>query len=56
MAVVAAMAVSVVHEHVHQRTGQQERVGQEAQHVGAVLREQEEATHRGDDKECRATA
>ena len=48
---VAAMVMTVMHEHVHQRACQQEGEGQEAQHVGAVLREQEEAANGDDDKE-----
>jgi len=47
--VAAVMVVAVMHEHVHQRTRQQEGVRQEAQYVGAVLGEQEKAANGRDD-------
>jgi len=43
---VPAMVVAVMHEHVHQRARQQEGIRQDAQDVGAMLREQQEATDR----------
>jgi len=50
------MVVAVVHEHVHQRARQQERVRQEAQYVGTVLREQKKAANGRDDQQCDACA
>ncbi|KXS30812.1 MAG: hypothetical protein AWT59_3058 [Candidatus Gallionella acididurans] len=34
--------MSVVHEQMHQRTSQQQQIGQDFQHMGTVLREQKE--------------
>jgi hypothetical protein len=38
--------MAAVHEHMHQRAGQQEQVGQSTQQVGGVLRDQKEAADR----------
>jgi hypothetical protein len=53
---VTTMVVTVVHEHMHQRTRQQEREGQDAQHMGAVFYEQEKSTNRYDKEERNAAA
>jgi hypothetical protein len=37
------MSVSAVHEEVHQGTGEQDEIGEGAEHVGLVLREKQEA-------------
>jgi hypothetical protein len=50
------MVVAMVHEHVHQRTGQQECVRQEAQNMGTMLSEEQETPDDGDDQECNACA
>jgi hypothetical protein len=41
-----AVTVAVVHEHVHQRAGQDEQAGQHAEQVRRVLCDQVEATDR----------
>ena len=43
MLVVAAMAV--MHEQMHQRTGQQEQIGQYSQHMRAVFGKQKETSN-----------
>ena len=41
MAVVTVMAMTVVHEEVHQRTGEQQKKGQNAKQMNAMLVGQE---------------
>jgi hypothetical protein len=43
---VTAVTVAVVHEHVHQRAGQDEQIGQYAEQVSRVLRDQVEPADR----------
>jgi sensor domain CHASE-containing protein len=57
VAVTAVMVVvAVVHEQVHQRARQQERVRQETQYVGTVFREQEKSANGCDDQQRDACA
>ena len=46
--------MAVVHERVHQRARQQERVRQDAQHVGTMLGEEQEAADDRDDQQRKA--
>jgi hypothetical protein len=48
------MVVAVVHEHVHQRAGQQEGIRQDAQDVGAMFGEQQETADRSGHKQRQA--
>lgn len=43
--------VSMVHEQVHQRTGQQQQIGKQAEDMGPVPGEEEKGRHRGEAKQ-----
>jgi hypothetical protein len=45
-------AMSAVHENVHQRAKQQDRVGPPLRQVGSMLRPQKVASHRADHQEA----
>jgi hypothetical protein len=46
MRMLVIVAMAMMHEHMHQRAGQQEQIRQDSQYMGTVLREQKEPGNR----------
>lgn len=46
MRLTVMIAMAVMHEHMHQRAGQQEQIGQNSQYMGTVFGEQKESGNR----------